>query len=908
MNYKLALAIVTTLTLLGHETPASADEPPAADCCKPMLLHAKSLLDVATIRAESKKAALATENSRLKELLADKAATYLARDQANTRLGTEDAIANAAKTEYAAASTDQNTADWINKNSIAAQTRRTIADLNAKITNTEKEIENVQLAVARAKLLLEDAEAEKKSAEHLNAEIKNFCKSKAVSEAATSEPADSQDDEVTPGNSNSTSPQTTSSTKIICPDELRKKLLEGQPNVPAAIEDFDTTDKDVLLHRLVNAVMRAQTLRAQVEEIHDQVASLQKENDVSNSDIQETVRKIHESVQERLHWMLLIQKRLERIKPLASQLQIDSEQDQVNCGNGSYALSCDSLCTVKNNHQEVVERYAEIKKLNESLEQATRESISDHLRQLSTLFKKYKIVTEVPAAPKAESTADLLRKLWSSPEALSQAVAQCAQSALETLQSQRAITARAIRDRAAQESPSIEPRGHLDVEVLLLNDEYKTIAKHLAAIEDTRLKLRVKLLACDEVSESYVNDIATQLSIILTEVSGTEANLASLQALDPTVAVIERLIAGDHEIFAQINADDHSKRLAIIQQIRLELAELERQRIPSGNKIADHRLLEQLGDIAVDSCRNLRHLYQHSSDGLVALTEHHQSLHQLSQELDAIVIQCENQQHSLEIKKENTDLIRSEFDRMIAEAHAISECFGSSLHTIVQEQTQDAKNEEYIRSLRLTQQQLLLERAQKDAEMEEKLAQMQWKVVQANMRAKSAKKRNRPDSKTVFNQPARFPIPRYKIDGAPDGRDGLTIAGGMKLITRADGTYEVTLRVSRTQVPVTIRLQLELDIKEHALPVTIVLPPKHFGNHTETSPFASYLDKSLDDSAAGMQGQYAGMQDDQWYEIRFTGSHDALKETGGEIRSARRKGSVTFGHGYQGLDVYSASY
>jgi hypothetical protein len=66
------------------------------------------------------------------------------------------------------------------------------------------------------------------------------------------------------------------------------------------------------------------------------------------------------------------------------------------------------------------------------------------------------------------------------------------------------------------------------------------------------------------------------------------------------------------------------------------------------------------------------------------------------------------------------------------------------------------------------------------------------------------------DQLAVFQQPAFFPVPEFRIDGSRIERDGALIHEGMFLTASSDGTYEVRFVVETPRMPVTLRLQLPI--------------------------------------------------------------------------------------------------
>jgi hypothetical protein len=63
----------------------------------------------------------------------------------------------------------------------------------------------------------------------------------------------------------------------------------------------------------------------------------------------------------------------------------------------------------------------------------------------------------------------------------------------------------------------------------------------------------------------------------------------------------------------------------------------------------------------------------------------------------------------------------------------------------------------------------------------------------------------------VFVSAAHFPIPRFTASGEPVSADGLVIYEGMKLTVYPDsGYYDLSFTATSPNIPVTLRLQLEL--------------------------------------------------------------------------------------------------
>jgi hypothetical protein len=78
----------------------------------------------------------------------------------------------------------------------------------------------------------------------------------------------------------------------------------------------------------------------------------------------------------------------------------------------------------------------------------------------------------------------------------------------------------------------------------------------------------------------------------------------------------------------------------------------------------------------------------------------------------------------------------------------------------------------------------------------------------------------------VFAKPAHFPLPRFGDMGETYGLEGVVIFEGMRFRAMPCGRYEVTFALSTTNIPVTLRLQLEVaDAEVPWRTFTLTLPP-----------------------------------------------------------------------------------
>ncbi len=193
----------------------------------------------------------------------------------------------------------------------------------------------------------------------------------------------------------------------------------------------------------------------------------------------------------------------------------------------------------------------------------------------------------------------------------------------------------------------------------------------------------------------------------------------------------------------------------------------------------------------------------------------------------------------------------------------------------------------------------MLKNEQQLAEQAKKLAQFHWDRVKEREKAEDALRRLAPDTKTYFHAPAHFPIPRFGSGGLDDAREGITIAEGMKLVTKADGHYEIEYRVNPARVPAVLGLQIHFKTGGSDSPwQTITLSPRKI--HT-----------SLRDSSPSiLLGNQDADPHDQYTTITLRGVHPALRQCGGRVTQVKRTGTARYGYGFEGLDIYdkTASY
>lgn len=77
----------------------------------------------------------------------------------------------------------------------------------------------------------------------------------------------------------------------------------------------------------------------------------------------------------------------------------------------------------------------------------------------------------------------------------------------------------------------------------------------------------------------------------------------------------------------------------------------------------------------------------------------------------------------------------------------------------------------------------------------------------------------------TFTSAAHFPIPRFTAAGEPVSADGLVIYEGMKFTAYPEtGHYDLSFTATAPNVPVTVRLQLELS-SDRLEPIRLTLPP-----------------------------------------------------------------------------------
>ena len=94
-----------------------------------------------------------------------------------------------------------------------------------------------------------------------------------------------------------------------------------------------------------------------------------------------------------------------------------------------------------------------------------------------------------------------------------------------------------------------------------------------------------------------------------------------------------------------------------------------------------------------------------------------------------------------------------------------------------------------------------------------------------------------PLARFTFDRPANFPIPGFDLEGCPADQPGIVIYEGMRVTFREKGEYDVLMTVTIPDRPVTLRMQIELELSATApglgghdrgappIKYTLTLPP-----------------------------------------------------------------------------------
>lgn len=175
----------------------------------------------------------------------------------------------------------------------------------------------------------------------------------------------------------------------------------------------------------------------------------------------------------------------------------------------------------------------------------------------------------------------------------------------------------------------------------------------------------------------------------------------------------------------------------------------------------------------------------------------------------------------------------------------------------------------------------------------EELAKDYWARVQSRQKAADALLANAPPTKTYFHSPAHFPIPRFGTRGLDDAREGMTIAEGMELVTKADGSWTLEYRVQRAMIPVKLSMQIQFRTHEEGPWHTITLRPRSILPGREQIDTVSFSELTL-----------ADFEEFQYVTVTQQGKHPALDEHGGRVVEVRRSGNARYGRGYRGLNMY----
>ncbi|MCC9600416.1 hypothetical protein LOC67_07575 [Stieleria sp. JC731] len=648
-------------------------------------------------------------------------------------------------------------------------------------------------------------------------------------------------------------------TSANCPNCLRKELLLEIANVPATIDDHQTADHGALFQRLITAMTRSETLQKQISELQEYNKSLHLENTSIRTDLREKTLEVISSVSERMH--------------LATQIKDEDRDQKDNEAEWKQLQECDStakhlLDELRSEESQTFREIEQMHKLNSNLMAGVRDAIGHQLQALYSTLNKC-----LPHSLDVERSHEGL------------------QSEAMNVQGGANVPPNAERKFSVTFPSDFEPGLYYpDVELLLRSSEWTEVKKASNLLNFSSRYLNRHLLRCDELTHGFLGDVTHQQKILLLEVLGLALTTEELNKLTSETDIINQLVLGDERLLSATPEDDLGRRLPLLERLRLEYAQREQEKQFSGNRISDARLLKQLGDTAIQSCHSLRELYLEVALCSIELKRHHQALHQLSHEFNSVVNEIKDHRIMLELKLAKSQTLNERLESLITKAKALTNLPGAKRYQQLIWLKEELEQSKAIREVNDQLATLRSENAVEEAESARTQAKLYWKRMKANKAAEHAYLKHAPDTKTSFDNPCHFPIPRYARDGNPDFREGLLIAGGMQLTTRADGTFKLDAKVNRQSFPVTLHLEICFETIDNSI-ISIPLEPQKLLANSDRYEFVEY-------EADGTP------KPDNWIELHYTGSHPALKRCGGGILWAQRKGSATFGHGFEGLDVY----
>lgn len=196
-------------------------------------------------------------------------------------------------------------------------------------------------------------------------------------------------------------------------------------------------------------------------------------------------------------------------------------------------------------------------------------------------------------------------------------------------------------------------------------------------------------------------------------------------------------------------------------------------------------------------------------------------------------------------------------------------------------------------------------RAQESAEAAQARAAQEWQKAiariaegQASTDAARAAAVVGPSSPFVFATAAHFPIREFGLRGKPLDREGIVIYEDMALHFDRDGNYEVHFRATAPQMPVTIRLQFQIQPNPGRPWYTITLAPIEF-------PYPPAKDEQVASLRSSCSKNGSSCRDDQECcgEVRSCfckGHSEILRRCYGEMGQdarIRRSGTARFGFG-----------
>lgn len=129
----------------------------------------------------------------------------------------------------------------------------------------------------------------------------------------------------------------------------------------------------------------------------------------------------------------------------------------------------------------------------------------------------------------------------------------------------------------------------------------------------------------------------------------------------------------------------------------------------------------------------------------------------------------------------------------------------------------------------------------------------------------------------VFDTPANFPRLRHGPNAQEEAQDGLVILEGMRVQAAANGNVRLTFNYIPTEVPTTLRLQLQFRDEANGAWKTLTIPPTQLK----------------------LSNSRECCRDQATYQCEFYSA--AVERSAGHISEVRRRGSAQFGFGYEAL-------